>query len=66
MLDPSPDDEREPWSSIRRCAEGEGVLPGIAYADEAVYRAEAELFRRHWISVACGHSAPEPGAVFPL
>lgn len=66
MLDPSPDDEREPWSSIRRCAEGEGVLPGFAYADEAVYRAEAELFRRHWISVACGHSAPEPGDVFPL
>ena len=47
MVDLSPDDEREPWASIRRCAEGEGVLPGSAYADEAVYRAEAELFRRH-------------------
>ena len=66
MVDLSPDDEREPWASIRRCAEGEGVLPGSAYADEAVYRAEAELFRRHWVSIACGHSAPEPGDVFPL
>ena len=66
MMDSSPDDVREPRASIRRCAEGEGVLPGSAYADEAVYRAEAELFRRHWVSIACGQSAPEPGDAFPL
>ena len=54
------------WDAIRRCASGEGVLPGFAYADPAVYRAEAELFRRHWVSVACAQNVPEPGDVFPL
>lgn len=66
MADLNPDGPQESQSSIRRCAEGEGVLPGGVYSDESFYRAEAELFRRHWISVACGHSVPEPGDAFPL
>jgi choline monooxygenase len=66
MVDSNPDDLRAPWGSIRRCAEGVGVLPGSAYADAVVYRAEADLFRRHWVSVACGQNVPEPGDTFPL
>ncbi len=54
-------------SEIRACYDAGRVLPGLAYRDPDVYKAEvAQIFRTGWISVACGQNVPNSGDLFPI
>jgi choline monooxygenase len=57
----------DPFSEIRARYEAGRVVPGLAYRDPDVYKAEvAQIFRAGWISVTCGQNVPNSGDLFPI